>query len=487
VLQQIDGLSGADVTVAVLDSGISLFHRDLADALIAEQCFCSGGGGCCPGGGATRSGAGAARDDNSHGTHVTGILAGRGIVASVGVAPGAQIVAIKVLDQDNQFCCSSDVVAGLDWIIANRPGVRVVNMSLGTYATYAGECDAETAFAMAFAEAIDTLTENGVAVFAASGNTYDSGLMKAPGCVANAISIGAVDKNRNVASFSGGCLALDLLAPGVDISAARLAGGAWALSGTSMATPHAAGAAALLLEAQPWLSSKSLLRALAETGELVRDPRNGLDHPLIDAELALLSLEVCDDSDSWNPDCSGVEIDIRPRSSRNWVRLRSHRLLPVALHGFENLDGAFVDTASLAFGPGAAAPHHDLTDPKVLARHLRDVNADGIVDLITHYRVRETGIDSTDTQACLRGTIGGEMFRACDAIMPIHEKPSRPFGRGGDLGDVDQGDRQSATRSRRSPRQRSRYNELSTRDESIFEATLESLRLLDWRGRSEGP
>jgi len=426
VLQQLDGLTGAGVTVAVLDSGIDRHHPDLMDALVGEACFCSGGGGCCPDGAATQLGPGAALDDHFHGTHVSSILSGDGNVASVGVAPASEIVSVKVLDRNNRFCCSSDVVAGLDWIITNRPDVRIVNMSLGTFATFAGDCDAETAFTMAFADAIDTLTENGVAVFAASGNTSDADLMKAPGCVANAISVGAVDKGRNVAAFSGGGLSLDLLAPGVNIAAARRGGGVRVLSGTSMATPHAAAAAALLLEAQPRLGPASLLAALVDTGDLLTDPRNGLSHPLINAEAAFLSLEVCDDGidndgddlvdDS---DCPPVAIDIQPRSHSNFVRLFGWRIVPVALFGFDDLDGADVDTASLAFGPEGAETWHDLLDPELRARHLRDVDGDGITDLITHYRVRETGIAPMDSEACLRGTIGGEAFRACDAVIPL--------------------------------------------------------------------
>ena len=435
VLQDLDGLTGAGVTVAVLDSGMDPGHPDLLDALSGEQCFCSGGGGCCPGGSSRRSGLGAARDDHFHGTHVSSIITGNGDVAAVGVAPGARILAIKVLDRNNQFCCSSDVVAGLDWIIENRPDVRVVNMSLGTFATFEGDCDDATASTMLFADAIDTLTEDGVAVFAASGNAGLADAMKAPGCVANAISVGAVDKARHVASFSDSGPTLDLLAPGVNILAAQRGGGVRSLSGTSMATPHAAGAAALLLEAQPRLSPTRLLSALAGTGVLVTDSRNGLAHPLIDAEAAFLSLEVCDDGvdndedgliDVEDPDCPPVEIDIGRGRSLNSVRLFGRGIVSVALFGFEDLDGADVDATSLAFGPAGATPWHDLTDRDTLARHLRDVDDDGITDLVTHYRVPAGRICPEDTEACLSGTIGVEAFRACDELIPPCVRRSFP-------------------------------------------------------------
>jgi subtilisin family serine protease len=443
-LQQLEGLTGAGVTVAVLDSGIDRNHPNLAGALVGEQCFCSGGGGCCPGGGASQSGSGAAVDDNRHGTHVTSILAGNGSVGSVGAAPDAQIVAVKVLDRNNGFCCSSDVVAGLDWIIANRPDVRVVNMSLGTFATFAGDCDSATAFTMAFAGAIDTLTENGVAVFAASGNGGLRNAMKAPACVSNAISVGAVGKDRVVSSFSNSGITLDLLAPGAGIRAARLGGRLLILSGTSMAAPHAAGTAALLLEARPRLTPTRVLTALAETGAPVLDARNGLVHPLIDAEAAFFSLEVCDDGsdndddglvDAEDPDCPPVEIDIRPHERLNRIPIRGMGTVPVALFGFEDLDGTDVDVASLAFGPAGAAPRHDLTDPEVLSSHFHDVDGDGITDLVSHYRLRETGIDSMDAEACLRGTIAAEAFRSCDEVVPLCRR-DRPQNRRPGVSDI---------------------------------------------------
>jgi subtilisin family serine protease len=214
------GLTGNGVTIAVLDSGIDSDHPDLSDALVGEQCFCSAA--CCPNGSWTQNGAGAAEDDNGHGTHVTGIITGNGQVAPVAVAPGTNIVAIKVLDANNIFCCSSDIVAGLDYILADRPDVKVVNMSLGTFATFAGNCDNDTAFTMSFARAINALTSNGVSVFAASHNFGLPNEMSAPACVANTISMGAVNDDDNVADFSNSGPTLDLLAPGV---AARGANG----------------------------------------------------------------------------------------------------------------------------------------------------------------------------------------------------------------------------------------------------------------------
>jgi cysteine-rich repeat protein len=295
VVQDVYGFDGSGVTVAVLDSGFDSDHPDLAGALAGEECFCSGGGGCCPAGGATQSGAGAAEDDEGHGTHVTSILAGSGAVASRGVAPGASIVAVKVLDSNNQFCCVSDVVAGLDWIIANRPDVRAVNMSLGTFAAYFGDCDAADASTMALAAAVDTLSANGVAVFASSGNDSLPNRMSAPACVHETMAVGAVNGTDMVAGFSNDSASLDVLAPGVGIVAAGIGGGTATKSGTSMASPHVAGTAALLLQAVPSLAPAQFLGAVSATGLPVTDPRTQRIHPRVDAEAALLTLLSCGD------------------------------------------------------------------------------------------------------------------------------------------------------------------------------------------------
>src|SRR2546427_7060374 len=97
---------------------------------------------------------------------------------------GTAIVAVKVLDQNEQFCCTSDVVAALDYVITSHPEVKVVNMSLGTNARFAGTCDTATSFTMAFASAIDTLRARGTLTFVSSGNDGSPSTLEAPACVA---------------------------------------------------------------------------------------------------------------------------------------------------------------------------------------------------------------------------------------------------------------------------------------------------------------
>jgi subtilisin family serine protease len=299
------GYRGDGITVAVIDSGVNTGHVDIGAAVVAEQCFCSGGGGCCPAGGSTQSGPGAAVDDNGHGTNVTGIVTSDGNVAPEGGAPDAAIVAIKVLDASNSFCCSSDVIAGLDWILANRPDVDVVNMSLGTFATFAGECDAVAGSPMLYAAAIDALRANGVLSMVSSGNTGSTTAMSAPACVGGAIAVGAVwDASLGSQTFFG-CTdnpttadrltcwsnrnaTTDLLAPGAITTSTGVGGGTSSYLGTSQASPLVAACAALLRESDPSLTAGQLEAALESSPTQVTDPVTSLVYPRLDCAHALL-------------------------------------------------------------------------------------------------------------------------------------------------------------------------------------------------------
>ena len=299
------GLSGRGVTVAVIDSGIDTDHPDLAGSLVAEQCFCSGGP-CCPNGQATQSGTGAAEDDHGHGTNVSGIISSNGVVAPEGGAPDADIVAIKVLDSSNSFCCSSDVIAALDWIISDRPDVDVVNMSLGTNARYAGDCDAAASFVTDYAVAINTLRANGVAVIVSSGNNGSGVDMQVPACVSNAISVGAVwDSNvgsrtvlgcsdfttaaDQVTCFSNASATTDLFAPGAPYTSSGRGGGTSTYYGTSQAAPTVTACAALLIESMSGIQPPALELALKSSQTLVTDASNGLSYPRLDCRESLAS------------------------------------------------------------------------------------------------------------------------------------------------------------------------------------------------------
>jgi subtilisin family serine protease len=256
-LRHTRGNRGGGVVVAVLDTGFDSDHPDLAGALVGEACFGrdtnnTDGVGFCPNGQDRQFGLGAAEDDQGHGTHVSGIVTSNGTVSGAGVAPDASIFAIKVLDfggNAGRFFFLSEVVAALDYIVTN-PGfnIQVANMSLGTDTQYAGACDNVDANTMAVRDVVNQLRANGVTVFASAGNNGGT-QMGLPACVSSVISVGASDNDDNRAGFSDVNATTDIFAPGVNIVSLRMGGGTRTSSGTSMASPHAAGCAALLIEA----------------------------------------------------------------------------------------------------------------------------------------------------------------------------------------------------------------------------------------------
>lgn len=273
--RQAAGNLGAGVVVAVLDSGVDTDHPDLASSLVGQECFLSGGG--CPGGGTRRSGPGAAEDDVGHGTHVAGIVTSDGLVSDgPGVAPGAGILAMKVGTPSG--ITTADWVAAIDFILSNPAlGVRVVNMSFGT-TTFAsgGDCDSVDPVA---ANAVHALRTAGIVTFAASGNQALSDGIGLPACFHDSVSVGSASAADAVSAATNTAPNLDVLAPGENIDSDWLNGGHAALSGTSMASPHAAGCAALLIEAGDATTPDEIEALLESSPVRPVDPDNGLAFP----------------------------------------------------------------------------------------------------------------------------------------------------------------------------------------------------------------
>ena len=206
---------GSGVKVAVIDTGIDCTHPDL-------QCdFSQGANIVDP--------SATPMDDNEHGTHVSGTIAGRGKGGPVGVAPKATLLAVKVLDAQGSGNLS-DIVKGINW--ATKHGADVINMSLGGAS---GSAALERAVKQALAA--------GVVVVAAAGNS--GGSVGFPGAYDDTIAVAASDSNDKLASLSSRGPEVDFIAPGVDVLSAKMGGGFISYSGTSMASPHVAGLAAL--------------------------------------------------------------------------------------------------------------------------------------------------------------------------------------------------------------------------------------------------
>ncbi|MEU1350975.1 S8 family serine peptidase [Streptomyces sp. NPDC005795] len=243
------GYTGKGVTVAVLDSGYDSDHPDLAGRVTLSANFLGGD---------------TAEDDNGHGTHVASTIAG---VDSTyrGVAPDASLAVGKVCDNTGS-CPTSAVLAGIDWAV-NTVHAKVVNMSLG------GPAD-ETDPAIAAINDLSASTGTLFVVAAGNDGEYGTGTVGAPAIADAALAVGAVDADDQLAPFSSrgprpsdNAVKPDITAPGVSIVAAKMGGGHTSKSGTSMATPHVAGSAALVAQAHPGWNGEQIKTALMNSAE----------------------------------------------------------------------------------------------------------------------------------------------------------------------------------------------------------------------------
>ncbi len=256
------GYTGTGVKVAVLDTGIDATHPDLAGQIDDKVSFVPGED---------------TADINGHGTHVASTIVGTGAASNgenKGVAPGADLIVGKVLGGVDGFGEDSWVIAGMQW--AAESGADIISMSLGNSVPSDGSDP--------LSEAVNNLTAQYGSLFVIAAGNSGPETISGPGAAASALTVGATDKADNLAYFSGtgpltgsGALKPDLTAPGVDINAAwsqqaaSYDGPYKSISGTSMATPHVSGAAAILMQQHPqwtWQQVKDQLtssaKALAE-------------------------------------------------------------------------------------------------------------------------------------------------------------------------------------------------------------------------------
>jgi subtilisin family serine protease len=203
---------GSGSSAYIIDTGIDPDHPDFGGR--AEVGFdATGGDGL---------------DRQGHGTHVAGTVGSD----SYGVAPGADLFGVKVLGDDGSGTYD-DVIAGIDWVAENAGPNAVANMSLGGPASQAVD------------DAVNALAESGVFVAVAAGNESQDAGNVSPGGASGVVTVAASDSSDGAASFSNYGSAVDIYAPGVDVESTIPGGGTDSYSGTSMASPHVAGAAAL--------------------------------------------------------------------------------------------------------------------------------------------------------------------------------------------------------------------------------------------------
>jgi aqualysin 1 len=228
--------TGAGVSAFVIDTGVLPSHQELSGRVASGYSAVNDGRGT--------------EDCNGHGTHVAGTIAG----STYGVAPGAKIVPVRVIGCTGSGT-SSGVIAGIDWVTAHRSGPSVANMSLGGQTSQALD------------DAVNRAISAGVTFAVAAGNENQDACKTSPARVPRAITVGAsTNGDSRDTSYSNYGSCLDLFAPGSQITSAWIGSSTdtRTISGTSMASPHAAGAAALYLEGDTSAAPEKVASALVD-------------------------------------------------------------------------------------------------------------------------------------------------------------------------------------------------------------------------------
>ncbi|MEK6837644.1 MAG: S8 family serine peptidase, partial [Nanoarchaeota archaeon] len=286
-----ENITGKGETICIPDTGVNYTHAALGGCTTGQ--FLAGS---CP---KVIAGYDFANDDNNpiddngHGTHVAGIAASADSKFR-GIAPDANIAALKIFDESGGGE-SNDLISAIDWCVnnASRFNISVISMSLGSFESFSSHCDDDDPL---LTSSISNAIANNIAVVAAAGNSGVIDGVESPGCITNVTAVGSSAKNDEVSSFSDRWALPMLFAPGESINSAGLGNGFVSLDGTSMATPHVAGAIALLrqfkrLQQGIILKPAQIGSTLISSGKLIRDTfGSGLLFPRIDIYAALLLL-----------------------------------------------------------------------------------------------------------------------------------------------------------------------------------------------------
>ncbi|EPK6958431.1 S8 family peptidase, partial [Acinetobacter baumannii] len=237
--------TGSGTTAYIVDTGILSSHQEFSGRVLSGYTAISDGNGTT--------------DCNGHGTHVAGTVGG----TTYGVAKNVNLVPIRILGCDGSGA-SSNVIAGLDWILKNGKKPAVVNMSLGG------------ATSSSLDSAVENLYNNGYVMVVAAGNSNTDACTSSPARVSKAITVAATDNTDTRASYSNYGSCVDIFAPGSQINSSWIGSNTATkiLNGTSMATPHVAGVVAEMLQSTPTASPQTISTNLLNqaSSNVVKNP-----------------------------------------------------------------------------------------------------------------------------------------------------------------------------------------------------------------------
>ncbi|GAA0220692.1 hypothetical protein GCM10010492_18500 [Saccharothrix mutabilis subsp. mutabilis] len=343
------GYDGAGVTVAVLDTGYDRQHPELAEAVAVARDFTGEG----------------VQDDNGHGTHVAATIAGRGDRYR-GVAKGAKLAVGRVCGRD-VGCPESAIIAGMEWAV-REAGAKVVNLSLG-----GDQSDGTDPLSLA----VNRLTaETGALFVVAAGNAGERRKVSAPAAADEALAVANLTKRGVLSEWSSRgprvgdhAVKPDLAAPGTDIVAARAKGTLpdeavdelhARLSGTSMASPHVAGAAAILAQRNPTWTARELKAQLMATADPLQDTSANVGTGLLDAGRAV--------TQQVRADVGSVSFGLlhwpHTEPVERTITYRNDSARPVTLTLTHDLGGNFALPSTVDIAAGGAAPVTVQLDPR---------------------------------------------------------------------------------------------------------------------------
>jgi subtilisin family serine protease len=266
------GYTGADQYVVVIDTGVETAHPFLQGKVALEACFSDS----CPNGQTSMIGPGAARPVHWHGTHVAGIVAGSNSNMR-GVAPGAKIIAVNVFDASGA-AYDDDIIKALNWVntISSQYNIVAVNMSLGSSQVFRTTCDG---YIPSMTDAIKALRDKKIATVISSGNSYAYG-MSAPACITYSVSVAATMSTSDViTTFSNVNENTTFAAPGNNIVSSGLMGSYRYASGTSMSSPHVAGAFAVYTSKYGRQDVSKIVSDFQDSAPLATDAFTGIKRP----------------------------------------------------------------------------------------------------------------------------------------------------------------------------------------------------------------